>query len=82
MRTICTNCKHHLQQEEDTELANCWHNHFCMAFQLTLWIDPVDGVQKPHDGYVAALPRIGYKYCRDINLIGNCPVYAQKKGKK
>ena len=78
-KTICVNCKHHLQIISNKNCPDVWYHHFCKAAKLPKMVNPVTGKESyvdTNDIGVTVYTRSQYQYCRNVNT-GYCTLYEE-----
>ncbi|HEY6020891.1 MAG TPA: hypothetical protein VIY48_13625 [Candidatus Paceibacterota bacterium] len=80
-QTLCKDCKFHRHIVRNPSAPQVWYNHFCGASELPESIDPVTG----ETGFAAVndfgnqyFSDVQFRYCRDVNTDGNCPLFTEK----
>ena len=72
---ICINCKHYTG-------SGIWYNHFCLASERELIIDPVTGellYKSSNDLEQKILTEQKYAFCKDINPKNMIAFYSRNR---
>jgi len=73
--TICVNCTNFLCAPSNESAKDIWYSHYCLAKQLIMKINPVNGQIEPYDEKNKEFQDTDnppLAYCKHINH-GNCP---------